>query len=155
MQDLTLVVLALAAVCGGYLAGAGFDRAFVAMPAWQRVGAGAWARFSRRADLGNGLLVYPAAAFGATLGTLAALLLHFFATGTDGGTLILAAAFGLNALGLILTLKAAPIMLTLRHQSAPGELDAAFSGFRQWGNYRSVCQILGFFCQLWALAILR
>ena len=49
----TRIVLVLAILLSGLLAGGDIDRAFVAMPAWQQVGAVAWAEFSRHADLGN------------------------------------------------------------------------------------------------------
>jgi hypothetical protein len=35
------------------------DRALVATPAWRELGPQAWATYSRHADLGNGLIVYP------------------------------------------------------------------------------------------------
>ena len=51
-----------ATLCGAFLAGGGLDRVAVAMPAWRIVGANGWAAFSRHADLGNGLVLYPTAA---------------------------------------------------------------------------------------------
>lgn len=63
----TRVVLILAIVTSGVLAGMNLDRALVAMPAWHQVGASAWADFSRHADLGNGRTLYPLEAFGSLL----------------------------------------------------------------------------------------
>ena len=63
---------------GGLLAGGNVDRAFVAMPAWEQVGPIAWGQFSRQADLGNGLLLYPLEAFGTTLLALAAAISFHF-----------------------------------------------------------------------------
>src|SRR3954470_20176450 len=60
----TLIILAL--LVSGFLAGTNIDRALVLMPAWQQVGVSAWAEFSRHANLGNGLIVYPLAGFSAT-----------------------------------------------------------------------------------------
>ena len=37
------------------------DRVVVGIPAWQDLGAEAWAAYSRHADLGAGLIVYPIA----------------------------------------------------------------------------------------------
>jgi hypothetical protein len=68
----TRILLILATLISGLLAGGNVDRAFVAMPAGQQVGAIAWAEFSRHADLGNGLVVYPIEAFAGALLTLAA-----------------------------------------------------------------------------------
>ena len=55
----TRILLILAIFISVFLAGGNIDRAFVAMPAWEEVGAIAWAEFSRYADLGNGLIFYP------------------------------------------------------------------------------------------------
>ena len=43
-------LLTFALVFSGVLAGSSIDRAIVAMPAWQIVGATAWADFSRHAE---------------------------------------------------------------------------------------------------------
>jgi hypothetical protein len=51
-------LLVAATFIGGLLAGGNVDRAFVAMPAWEHVGAIAWGQFSRHADLGNRLVLY-------------------------------------------------------------------------------------------------
>src|SRR6516165_8268627 len=65
----------LAALFNGMLA-SGINRTLVDMPAWQRVGAPAWAQFSRWADLGPyGLVMYPLEGIGgAVLSIVAALL---------------------------------------------------------------------------------
>jgi hypothetical protein len=49
--------LLLASLAVGGLT-SGLNRAVVDTPAWQRLGAQAWADFSRHADLGPGVLVY-------------------------------------------------------------------------------------------------
>ena len=72
------LLLILSTFVSGLLAGGNIDRAFVAMPAWQQVGAPSWAAFSRHADLGNGLVLYPVEAVGGALLTLAAaIMIHF------------------------------------------------------------------------------
>jgi hypothetical protein len=74
----TRTLLIFATLVSGLLAGGNVDRAFVAMPAWQQVGATAWAEFSRHADLGNGLILYPIEAIGGALLTIAAaIMIHF------------------------------------------------------------------------------
>jgi hypothetical protein len=56
-QGLILVCVFIAALFNGMLA-SGINRTLVDMPAWQRVGAPAWAEFSRWADMGPyGLLM--------------------------------------------------------------------------------------------------
>jgi hypothetical protein len=100
------------------------------MPAWNEVGAVAWAEFSRRADLGNGLILYPFEAI--------------------EGALLTPAAAG----GLAFTAMAAPIMLGVRGVSDPAALRRAFEGFWYWGDWRALCQALAFLAQLAASALL-
>jgi hypothetical protein len=64
------------------------------------------------------------------------------------------AAVLLAAGGLIFTLKAAPIMLGIRDLSDPAALQNAFEAFWYWGNLPAGCQVLSFFAQLGALAVL-
>jgi hypothetical protein len=56
--------------------------------------------------------------------------------------------------GLVLTVKAAPIMLGIRDLGDPAALQRAFEGFWYWGNLRAVSQVLAFVAQLAALTVL-
>lgn len=141
---------------GGLLAGGNVDRAFVAMPAWEQIGAIAWGQFSRHADLGNGLVLYPLEAFGATLLTTAAVFsFHFDRVASRKAVVPLYCAAVLCGAGLIFTIKAAPLMLGIRGVNEPAALQKAFEGFRYWGNIRGACQVFAFAAQLWALGVLR
>jgi hypothetical protein len=151
----TFILLIAATFVGGLLAGGNVDRAFVAMPAWEQIGAIAWGQFSRHADLGNGLVLYPLEAFGATLLTLAAAIsFHFDRVASRNAAVPLYSAALLCIAGLMLTIKAAPFMLGIREVNEPAALQTAFEGFRYWGNIRGACQVLAFAAQLWALGIL-
>ena len=55
----TRVLVVLATICGGLLAGPGLDRVVVQNPAWQHFSPGARARFTQEADLGRGIAWYP------------------------------------------------------------------------------------------------
>ncbi|MGZ5830049.1 MAG: hypothetical protein ACXWJW_16115 [Xanthobacteraceae bacterium] len=126
----TRTLLIAATLVSGWLAGGNIDRAFVAMPAWQQVGAVAWAEFSRHADLGNGLILYPLEAFGGALLTLAAALGLHFERGISRLTVFtLDAAFLLAAAGLGFTIKAAPVMLGIRGGTDATMLQGAFEDF--------------------------
>jgi hypothetical protein len=150
----TRFVLLLAILFSGALAGGNIDRAFVAMPAWQQIGAMAWADFSRHADLDNGLILYPAEAIGAALLSLiAAIRFHFDKTVPRQVVLPAYVAVLLAAGGLVLTLKAAPIMLGIRDSRDPALLRTAFEGFWYWGNIRAACQISAFLALLATLPI--
>jgi hypothetical protein len=150
----TRFVLLLAILFSGALAGGNIDRALVGMPAWQQVGAVAWADFSRHADLGNGLIVYPIEAIGAGLLTLiAAIGFQFDKTAPRPALVPVYLAVILAAAGLILTLKAAPIMLGIRGVSDPTRLKQAFDAFWFWGNIRAACQISAFLALLATLPL--
>jgi hypothetical protein len=54
--------------------------------------------------------------------------------------------------GLMATLKAAPIIMSLRRiGDDPAALKHAFNGFMQWGNVRGVFQVMAFLANIWAL----
>ncbi len=152
----TRYLLFAATVLGGLLAGGNVDRAIVAMPAWDRVGAVAWAEFSRHADLGNGLVLYPFEAIGSFLLILAATVsLHIDRAATRRNALPIHAALLLSAGGLLCTLKAAPIMLGIGGAADPTTLRHALDGFHFWGNIRGVLQVLAFVATVSALALGR
>src|SRR5947207_2579895 len=133
-----------ATLVGGALAGGYLDRALVQMPAWKRLGARRWAEYSRQADLRNGLAVYPAEAFGGLLlSVVAAVALHRDRAPRPARAAACAAAL-LAAGGLLVTAKAAPIMLSMRDSKSEEEMGAAFEGFDRWGRVRGVLQVMVF-----------
>jgi hypothetical protein len=149
--------LVAATLLGGILAGINIDRAIVAIPAWKQVGAVAWAAFSEKADLGNGLFLYPLVAIGGALLNIGAVLSyrldrvkspsHFF-------PLSLGALLAIG--GLLVTVKAAPIMLGVPHLDGdPSAIQKAFDGFNFWGGIRGFFQIGAFAANLWSLSSLN
>jgi hypothetical protein len=152
----TTILLVLATLVCGLLAGADVDRTLVAMPAWQQVGPIAWAEFSRHADLGNGLVFYPLIAIGGMLLTWAATVsCHFDRSVRREVKLALYAASALEVAGLLLTIKAAPIMLGIRHVTDPAALQQAFAAFRHWGDLRGLSQLFGFVALTLGLGLSR
>jgi hypothetical protein len=114
-------LLTAATLVSGILAGGVVDRVIVGGPAWHELGAGAWAQYSRYADLGTGLLAYPIEAIGGALLIVAAIA----SSRCDDDSwrprarpLYFALAFSVT--GLLLAVKAAPIMLGLA-KSQPAE----------------------------------
>jgi len=150
----TRYLLAAATFTSGILAGTVVDRMLVGGPAWHALGAEAWGQFSRRADLGTGLVAYPAEAVGATLLLIAALVSsRFDRNGGERMTGPLVAAVALSTLGLLITAKAAPIMLSLRTAQSPAALLRAFDDFFLWGIYlRGAVDVLTFVAAVWALS---
>jgi hypothetical protein len=152
----TRYLLVAATLLSGLLAGGNVDRAMVAMPAWEQVGARAWAEFSRHADLGDGVFLYPFEAIGGFLLILAAAVsFHFDRATTGRSALPLYGAVLLSAGGLLCTLKAAPIMLSIGHLSDQAALQQALDGFYFWGDIRGIFQVLAFFVTVWTLAGLK
>jgi hypothetical protein len=152
----TTVLLVAATLVSGLLAGGVVDRVLVGGPAWSELGANAWVEFSRRADLGTGLVVYPIEGIGATLIIFAVVLSSYFDRNTGRAvTIPLYCALAFSVMGLLLTAKAAPIMLSLgAPQSAVAER-RAFDEFFVWGLYlRGAADILAFAAVIWALASL-
>jgi hypothetical protein len=153
----TRCLLAAATFMSGILAGTVVDRALVGGPAWHTLGVEAWAEFSRHADLGTGLIAYPVEAVGA-IGLLIAALVssRFDRSGGDGVTRPLVAAVALSLLGLLLTKKAAPIMLSLRQVQPPTVLQHTFDDFFLWGIYlRGTIDVLAFIAAVGALSATR
>ena len=149
-----LILIVGATLLDGILAGGDIDRWVVGMPAWRTVGVVAWANYSRSADLGNGLILYPALAISGTFLSLAAAVsfarqrrhANFVAIG-------IYAAATLALSGLVITFKAAPFMLSLRYFRNGDEalLQQAFDGFELWGGVRAVLQTMAFGANLWSL----
>ena len=150
----TRYLLAAATFTSGILAGTVVDRMLVGGPAWHALGAEAWGQFSRRADLGTGLVAYPAEAVGTALLLIAALVSSRFDRNRgERMTGPLVAAVALSILGLLITAKAAPIMLSLRTVQSPAALLRAFDDFFLWGIYlRGAVDVLTFVAAVWALS---
>ena len=123
------------------------------MPAWRKVGAQAWAAYSRHADLENGFYLYPTEAIGGALFTTAAAVsFRFDATAPAVASLPVYLSVVLVLVGLLATVKAAPLMMSLRRIGDDMlAVQKAFDGFRQWGNVRGAFQILAFLVNVWAL----
>jgi hypothetical protein len=146
----------VAIILNGLLAGGNIDRAFVQMPAWRKTGVRAWAAYSRHADLQNGLFLYPAEAIGGAFLTFAAAVFFYLdVTAPSSASIPVYASVVLVLGGLLATVQAAPIMLSLRQVGDnPLALQKAFDGFGRWGNVRGIFQVLAFLTGIWALAAL-
>jgi hypothetical protein len=152
-RGLILVCVFIAAVFNGMLA-SGINRTLVDMPAWRRVGAPAWAEFSRWADIGPyGLVMYPLEGIGgAVLSVVAAILFaRSRRSRTRSGALPIYAAALLALLGMLATTQAAPTLLRTRHMNDPVALQQALNRFAFWGGVRAVFQSLAFGANLWSL----
>ena len=131
-------------------------RTLVEMPAWRQLGAEAWAAFSRRADLGNGEIMYPLAGIGGTLLILAAAIVFRLNPRRPLTAAIPLYGAALMAICVMLTTtQAAPIMLSLhRIGNDPRTLQQAFDVFYRWDSIRAVFGALGGCAEILAVVAL-
>jgi hypothetical protein len=155
-SHLTRNLIAAATLISGILAGGNVNGA-VDGPAWQHLGVLAWAEYSRYADLSLGArILFPTEAFGAMILSVAAVL-SFRRDGKEPRSVafpIYAAA--LCAIGgLLITIKAAPIMLSIGHLGSDTvALQRAQDGFGFWDRIRGVFQVLAYLANFWSLVAL-
>jgi hypothetical protein len=150
--NLAFWVLAVAVVANGLIAGASFDVATVKLPTRRRIGSVAYANFARGNDLGNGLIVYPAAGIVAALLVFGATITTYFTNASATAMVPLLLACVGTVAHSACTAKAAPIMLSLR--LAPDDeavLTAKLDRFAFWHACRAVLQFATFTVLLWAL----
>jgi hypothetical protein len=123
----TRVLLAAATFLSGILAGGAADRVIVGATAWHALGAPAWAQYSRLADLGPGLIAYPIEGIGSALLIIAAVISnHFDRAAARAVSLPLYFAVAFSVIGLLLTVKAAQIMLGLVASQSSAAVERAF-----------------------------
>ncbi len=152
----TRVLLAAAIFLTGVLAGGVIDRVIVGGPAWHELGVEAWVQYSRHADLGTGLVVYPMEGIGSAVLLLGTAVSNYF----DGNAGRRAAfpiylALTFSIIGLLLTVKAAPIMLALGRDTPRSSLQSSFDAFFLWGlNLRGLSDTIAFASAIWALSSL-
>jgi hypothetical protein len=153
----TQLLLVAATLLTGILAGGVVDRVIIGGPAWQELGAQAWAHYSGLADLGAGLVAYPMEGIGSTLLTLAATISHYVESRrVRGVTVPLYCAVAFSAAGLLLTTRAAPIMLGLPALQTKPAVQQAFDQFFLWGLFlRGSADVLCFVALVWALSNLH
>jgi hypothetical protein len=120
-------------------------------------GAEAWVQYCRHADLGTGLVAYPIEGIGTTLLLIAtAISIYIDGTSRRAVTMPLYVAVALSVGGLLLTAKAAPIMLALASPQTAAAIQHAFDKFFFWGLYlRGSLDTLAFVSAGWSLSNLR
>ena len=141
---------AAATAFGGILAGATFDRGIVGLPALYELGPKVWADYSRHADLSiRGAAFYPTLAIGNTILSIATAV-----AAPKNRPAKLAAALAIG--GLLMTVKAAPNMLRVRHLGDDeAAIREAMRGFTFWSAIRGACQVAAFGANVWTLASLK
>src|SRR6266436_4897715 len=127
-----------AALFGGLQAGVTSNRAFVLLPAWERLGVIPWANFARAENVGVGALFYPVLGLAALLFTVSAAI---------------ALRLDRTARGLRRFPAYAAALLALRDAGTHAEqLQQIFLTISRWSGVNDVLHILTFGLNLWALA---
>ena len=153
-MSLVVFLIALATAVNGLLSGLNMDTALVKLPARRRIGAVVYAAFARGNDLGNGLVLYPLLGIGAALLTLLATALAYAEHSLMAVLVLLSLASLLSLLHTFATIRAAPVMLSIK--DAPDDqamLTAKLDRFASFHAVRATFQVLAFFVLLWALTI--
>jgi hypothetical protein len=140
-------------ILSGLLAGGNVDRYVVQVPAWRQVNILNWAAYSRHADLGNGIFLYPFEAIGSFLTLfISSIIVLVNKPVFKYVALPLYLATILSAVGLFFTFFAAPVMLSIgTMDNNIFQLQRAFDKFHFWGLLRAIAQSLSFFASIFAL----
>ena len=149
---LNFLIITACFLCG-LLAGGNVDRYVVQVPAWRQVSISNWAAYSRHADLGNGIFLYPFEAIGSFLMLVIASSIVLIQKTTFKNVIFpLHLATILSAIGLLFTFFAAPVMLSVgRMDNNVLALQHAFDRFHFWGLLRAIAQLLSFVASIFAL----
>lgn len=150
-HDLTLPLVVAAAALNGILTGASLDQSIKQLPARHRIGAVAYATYSRASDLGMGIAWYAAIGVSAAVVTVAAAVVAVAGNiGSSRGVPLVIAGV-LSVLHSLATSRAAPTLFSQRRMTDEASLTAVFDRFTRWQAVRVCLQVLTFVATLWAL----
>jgi hypothetical protein len=140
------LLMAASCVLTGLMAGGSVDRYIVQVPAWRHMDVLTWADYSRFAEFGNGLYLYPFEVLGSFIllfTTTTVVLMDKSRFRHIAWSVHLAAIF--STIGLVFTFFSFPIMLGIQTMgNNRAEMQAAFEKFHFWGLLRAVAQVLSF-----------
>ena len=144
--------IGIAALLSGWLAGQSIDRYVIQVPGFRHIDIIQWAEYTRHADLGNGLFLYPTEAVISFLLFIISFIIVIGSKQFNSLKVPSFLALFLSASGLFFTIFAAPIILGIKSMpNDPILLQQAFDTFHFWGGLRAIVQVLAFFPALWAL----
>ncbi|MDP4129829.1 MAG: hypothetical protein Q8918_12700 [Bacteroidota bacterium] len=144
-------LITAACILTGLLAGGSVDRYLVQVPAWRHLSVMNWAAYSRYAEFGNGLYLYPFEVLGSfiLLFTITAIvLIHKASFQHIAVPVHLATLF--TTIGLVLTFFTFPIIFSVQTMANDETLvQHAFDKFHFWGLLRAVAQLISFIACVW------
>ena len=152
MNSLVFVVIIIATIIDGNLAGAGLDQVIKQLPARKQIGVVAYSEYFMAADLANGRYWYGFVGISAYILTLGFAFAGYLLN-VDSTTiiwLIIAAAFALvHALG---TSQAAPTAFSVRNAiNNEDSLTEIFDKFSKWTSLRGIAGVSMFIAMVGAL----
>jgi hypothetical protein len=153
MSNLILVLLIASTALIGMLAGASLDQSFKQLPARHRLGSVAFSRYSRAADLTNGIAFYAALGIGALLVSLASAVAVRLAGISSMAANPIYLATTLSVLHTLTTARAAPLNFSQKKVPEEDErmLRSIQNKFTMWQSIRCVLQVANFGVNLWAM----
>jgi len=155
-MPVSTVLLIAAAGANGLLAGASLDQSIKQLPARHRIGAVAFSRYSRAADLANGVAWYATLGIGTALLTIVAAIAGLVGRPTIPAAVCLSVALAATVAHSAATGRAAP---TNFGQRALGDDDRAladlFDRFERWQTIRVAFQVLALAAVLAGLALVH
>lgn len=154
MDTSFLTLLVITVVINGLLAGGSFIKVIVELPARHKIGALAFAKYARSADLGNGLYLYPILGISAVALVFICTIIGFLQSFPVEAMILLYIGSACSVIHTFFTIRAAPIMMQVGHAKDDEEiLGSLLNRFAYFSNWRAVFQVLAFIIVLWALVI--
>jgi len=151
--DVTTVLLFAATATSGLLAGASLDQSIKQLPARRRIGAAAYSRYSRAADLGNGIAFYATLGISVLMLNVGAAIAGYIHGVSMSLALTLYAGALLAILHSMVTAIAAPTNFSQRHVTDEAELAPIFNRFAGLQALRCTLQVINFGVNLCGLAL--
>jgi hypothetical protein len=153
-MTLQSIIISLAVIFNGLLAGMSIDTSLVKLPARRRIGNIAYAVFARGNDLGNGIIVYSALAISAGLFVIAATIIALLEKINNNLLLQLIIASITTVIHFIGTVKAAPVMLSIKNTpDDEAVLKGKFDKFERWHGFRACFQLVTFLILLYSFSM--
>jgi len=156
-----VLLLVVAALVNGLLAGASLDQSIEQLPARQRIGVRAYLAYSRASHMANGRFwLVPLGIAGPVLSIAAAVWATILGL-PENRSLPIVLGGGVAILNLLSTVVAARINWTIapwttgsqKIAADDGALTKTFNRFERWQGVRAGVQFLNFAVAVWALAV--
>ena len=149
--EFALIIAAVAV--NGILAGISVGRSLIELPAWRSVNLAGFHDYVQTADLGRGIVFYPAIGIVATALVIATAIVGTISSLPLIVVVLLIVSAILSLLHSATTSRAAPNMLSLRNSAlSKEEVKVKFDLFKKWHDRRAALQLSTFLSILLALA---